>query len=174
MLDHGTRRFTLALCQFAQPSNSWQPSVPGQPNLLSASTVHPSSPQIGLHELGPRSHNLSQRNFSPFPNANFPIEVTLFGMVTVVSLVHLENAYCPIEVTLFGMVTDSRLVHPLNAESPIEVTLFGMVTNVRLVHPPNASVPIEVTLFGMVTDVRLLHPENAQLPIEVTLFGMED
>ena len=125
MFDHGTRRFALAL--FAHPSKSWQPSVPGHSNPLRASTVHPPSPQIGLHELGPPSQNLSQRNLPLHPlNAWEPIEVTLFGMVTDVRLLHQENAPFPIEVTLFEMVTDVRLVHLENAPPPIEVTLFGM------------------------------------------------
>ena len=58
---------------------------------------------------------------------------------------HPPNAPPPIEVTLFGMVTDVRLVHTANALLPIEVTELGISTDVRLVHPWNARYSIEVT-----------------------------
>jgi hypothetical protein len=41
-------------------------------------------------------------------------------------------------VTLFGIVTLVRLVHEENADSPMLVTLRGIVTSVRLVQPENA------------------------------------
>ena len=41
-----------------------------------------------------------------FLNASFPMEVTLFGIVTEVKPLQFLNAAHPMEVTLFGMVTE--------------------------------------------------------------------
>ena len=55
-----------------------------------------------------------------------------------VRLVQSENVQFPIFVTLSGIVILSRTVQPENADFPISVTLFGIVTLVRLVQPANA------------------------------------
>jgi hypothetical protein len=68
-------------------------------------------------------------------NAHSPIEITLFGIVTLVKSVS-ANAHSPMEVTLFGIVTLAKDVSA-NARSPMEVTLFGIVTLVNGV-PANA------------------------------------
>ncbi len=73
------------------------------------------------------------------------------------------------EVTEFGMLTLVRLEQPENADLPMEVTEFGMPTLVRLEQPENADSPMEVTEFGMPTLVRPVQPLNALLPIEVTV-----
>ena len=44
-----------------------------------------------------------------------------------------RNADPPIFVTLFGIVTLVKLVQPENAKPPIDVTLSGIVTLVKLV-----------------------------------------
>jgi hypothetical protein len=75
--------------------------------------------------------------------------VTLFGMVTLVSLQHIWNASIPILVTLFGMVTLVRDEQFSNAQSPILVTLSGIVTLVSFQQSQNASLPMLVTLFGI-------------------------
>ncbi len=49
---------------------------------------------------------------------------------SVVKPLQPQNAQRPMEVTLFGMVTEVKLLQPLNALSPMEVTLFGMVIEV--------------------------------------------
>ena len=56
----------------------------------------------------------------------------------VVSMRQEKNASLPIEVTLFGIVTLLRLLQTKNACSPIEVTLFGIVMLVRLLQLLNA------------------------------------
>ena len=48
----------------------------------------------------------------------------------VVKPLQPENALYPMEVTLFGIVTEVKPLQSSNAEPPIEVTLFGMVTEV--------------------------------------------
>jgi hypothetical protein len=47
--------------------------------------------------------------------------------------VQLLQKEFPIDVTLFGSVIDVRLVHLKQKEFPIVVTLFGMIIDVRLV-----------------------------------------
>ena len=44
----------------------------------------------------------------------------------------------PMEVTEFGIATVVRLVQPRKASSPMEVTEFGIATVVRLVHSRKA------------------------------------
>ena len=50
-------------------------------------------------------------------NAQLPISVTEFGIVTDVSPLQLQNAYSPIEVTELGIVTDVSPLQPENAPS---------------------------------------------------------
>ena len=68
-------------------------------------------------------------------NAQLPISVTEFGIVTDVSPLQLQNAYSPIEVTELGIVTDVSPLQLSNAHTAmpsvpsfmiIEV-LFGIV-----------------------------------------------
>jgi hypothetical protein len=54
-------------------------------------------------------------------------------MMTEVRAVPL-NAQLPILVTLWGILTEARLEHCSNALSPILVTLLGMLTEARLEH----------------------------------------
>ena len=56
-------------------------------------------------------------------------------------------------VTLFGMVTDVSLLQPKNAEDPMLVTLFGMVADVSLLQPENASEAIPIVPSFNVIDV---------------------
>jgi hypothetical protein len=65
-------------------------------------------------------------------------------MMTEVRAVPL-NAQLPILVTLWGILTEARLEHCSNALSPILVTLLGMLTEARLEHCSNALCPILVT-----------------------------
>ncbi len=108
-------------------------------------------------------------------NADSPIDVTLFDIVTLVKPVQPSNAQSPIEsplviITIFRLLIslicgmaiegiDTSLIgHPKNAESPIDVTLFGIVTLVKPVHPLNTPLPISVTLSGITTLVKPVHP----------------
>ena len=50
---------------------------------------------------------------------------------SVVKLLQPKNAEFPIEVTLFGMVTEVKPLQPSNALLPMEVTLLGMVIEVK-------------------------------------------
>ena len=52
-------------------------------------------------------------------------------MEIVVSPVQSANADSPMLVTEFGMLTEVRLEQPQNAHSPMLVTELGMVTEVR-------------------------------------------
>jgi hypothetical protein len=70
-------------------------------------------------------------------------------MVTEVRPEQPEKADWPILVTLLGMVMDIRPLQPPKACSPILVTLLGMVMEVRLEQPKKAHKPILVTLLGM-------------------------
>ena len=51
---------------------------------------------------------------------------------SVVKPRHPSNASYPMEVTLFGIVTEVKPLQPLNAQLPMEVTPVGMVTEVKL------------------------------------------
>ena len=77
-------------------------------------------------------------------NAEFPMEVTLLGIVTAVSEVQSLKAISPREVTLFGMLIDASEVQPLNAQFPMEMTLLGIVTEVSVAHPENALDPMPI------------------------------
>lgn len=48
-------------------------------------------------------------------------------------LPQFQNALAPIEVTEFGIVMLVKLLHPEKAEEPIEITDTGMVMLSRLV-----------------------------------------
>ena len=60
-------------------------------------------------------------------------------------LEHPENAEFPILVTEFRIVTAVSPEQPLNAEAPMVCTEFGIVTDVSPVHPSNAIFPIVCT-----------------------------
>ena len=75
----------------------------------------------------------------------------------LVRLSHSANAQYPIEVTLLGIVMLVRFLQSANALFPIDVTLLGIVMLVRFSQPSNAPFPIDVTLLGIVTLVRLVH-----------------
>ena len=77
------------------------------------------------------------------------------------------NTLAPIEVTLLGMVTLVSLVQPENVSSAIEATLSGMVTLVRL-HPENAPAPMLTTLSGIATLATLVLSMKAWPPMLVT------
>ena len=49
---------------------------------------------------------------------------------SVVKPLQPQNAKYPMEVTLFGIVTEVKPLQPQNADFPIEVTLLGMLTEV--------------------------------------------
>ena len=57
---------------------------------------------------------------------------------------HFQNAQFPIVVTLFGIVIDDKEEHSQNVFSPIVVTLSGIVIDVKEEHPSNALTPIVV------------------------------
>ena len=68
-------------------------------------------------------------------------------MVTFISPVQSENAEFPIEVTEFGIVTSVRLEHPAKAEPPIVLTELPKVTMALTEY----IVPLYVTVSGIVT-----------------------
>ena len=68
----------------------------------------------------------------------------LFGRVAVAKEGHSENAQFPIVVTLLGMVIEIGEEQERNAHSPIAVTLSGIVIDVKEEQPENACLPIVV------------------------------
>ena len=77
-------------------------------------------------------------NFTPFSivsvfsaefleNAEFPIEITLPGILTDLRFPHFQNAYCPIPTTLSGISIDS-IKEFAKAQLPIYLTEEGMTT----------------------------------------------
>ena len=56
------------------------------------------------------------------------MEVTLFGMLMLVKLLHPQNASAPMDVTLSGMLMLVKLLQLQNAYSPMDVTLSGITT----------------------------------------------
>ena len=62
----------------------------------------------------------------------------VFINVALVSLLQPENAQYPILVTLFGIVILFKPLQFSNAELPILVTLFGIVILVKLLQPEKA------------------------------------
>ena len=129
----------------------------------------------------------------------FPINITLSGIVTLISLVHPEKAEFPILDTLSGMVMEVSPVKPLKADSFIPVTVFSKITTspvvkpvvvilektglqslikfdriltVIFVMPEKTAVPILIIFSDMVKFASLVHPEKALSPMLVTLDGM--
>jgi len=76
--------------------------------------------------------------------------VTLFGIFTLVRLLHSEKAEPQILTTPSDMVMPVRPWQPLKAYCPILVTLLGIVILVRLRQSEKAFCPILVTVSGMV------------------------
>ena len=83
---------------------------------------------------------------------------------------HSWNADFPMLVTLLGMVTEVKEEQYANAYSPILVTELGMVMEVREEQPPNANIPMLVTELGMVMEVREEKPQQIQK--SVLFFGL--
>ena len=67
---------------------------------------------------------------------------TGFSNITFVRLLQSLNAEYPMLVTLSGIVTLVSELHPENAESPTLATLSEIVTLVSELQPENASFPI--------------------------------
>ena len=61
--------------------------------------------------------------------ANFPMLVTLSGILMLASDSHPRNAEFPMLVTLSGILMLASDSHPRNAEFPMLVTLSGMLYN---------------------------------------------
>ena len=62
-------------------------------------------------------------------------------------------AESPIDVTVSGIVILVSPLQPLNAESPIDVTVSGIVILVSPLQPQNTEEPIDVTLLGITRSV---------------------
>jgi hypothetical protein len=67
----------------------------------------------------------------------------------------LTKALDPIDFTVLGMVSDVSLEQSLKTDSPIEATPSLITAVVRPKHLEKAAPPITFTLLGIVTDVRL-------------------
>src|ERR1017187_9190038 len=95
--------------------------------------------------------------------------VTLLGMTMLFKLVP-ANAEFPMLVTLLGIVTSVKPEQPSKTESSMLVIFVEIMTLVKLA-PENAPVPIVLTPLGTTTLLRLV-PEKAAPPIVVTLCGI--
>ena len=93
----------------------------------------------------------------------FPMLVTLLGIVMEVRLLQPEKALFPILVTLLGIVIEVRLLQLKKAPSLMFVTLPGIVIEVRLEQLEKALSTMLVTLFGIVMEVRPVHSAYLQL-----------
>ena len=80
--------------------------------------------------------------------AEYKFRLALLSVMLVIPL--LEKACNPIDVTLSGMVMLVSEEQDWKALFPIEVTLSGMVMLVSELQDWKALLPIEVTLSGMV------------------------
>jgi hypothetical protein len=87
-----------------------------------------------------------------FLNNEFSIEVTPFGIETVVNDEQPLNADAPIvfKTPFASKVIAANDEQPLKADAPIEVTVFGIETVVKRARFSNAEAFIEVMLLGIV------------------------
>ena len=69
--------------------------------------------------------------------------------IIFIKLLQYKKVQYPIFVTLLGIVTLVKLLHPQKASYPILVTPSGIVILVKLLQPQKALSPILVTLFGI-------------------------
>ena len=118
-------------------------------------------------DVSPSGRSTDVRLSQPL-NAPTLIVVTLFGIVTERSDLHLLNVFSSITVTPSGITADSSLPQPANAYPPIEVTLLGIVTEARFSAKQKALFSIVVTPSGIVMEAIFLFFINALLPITVT------
>ena len=75
-------------------------------------------------------------------------------------------------VTLDGIITDPSALHLTNADSPMLVTPSAMTTSVILEYASGNTVDNVLTHSGIVTEVNSVHPRNALLSMLVTLAGI--
>ena len=92
-------------------------------------------------------------------------------MIIDSSFLQPSNAFPPIEVTLFGMLTVVSVLHSWNAPQPIVFTFEGMSMVFNLTHPPNAATSIEVTVLGIETESKSVHSKKASSEIFVTFYS---
>ena len=125
-------------------------------------------------------------------NAELPMLVTEFGIEIVTIFLHPAKAEFPIDDTLFEIITSVMLAflqapsgicvlspvniivgqHFLKAESPILVTELGIAIVFNPVQPSNAESPILVTPSGIVILVKHAQSQNAESPILLTELGI--
>ena len=75
--------------------------------------------------------------------------VTPLPIVTLVSLLHSSNAQFPMLVTLSGIVTLVRLQQPANTSIAMRFTPLPIITFVNPLQPENAQFSICITEFGI-------------------------
>ena len=84
--------------------------------------------------------------------AQFPMLVTLLGIVMLVRPVHSRKAPSPMLVTLLGMVMLVRLIQSSKASSPMLVTDFPSILYGIVIAPfADLSQPVIVTLLSELT-----------------------
>ena len=102
-----------------------------------------------------------------------PIVLTLFGIFTFSSDKQIENADFPISVTQFFIITSVILRQSRNAWLPIVSTSLGIVNvPLRFSQNANAKSPISVRLSRRFTLERELQYSNAEFPMIFTLLDI--
>lgn len=88
------------------------------------------------------------------------MDVTLSGMLKLLSLSQLLNVPLLIELIPSGSVIESRLTQLLNAELPTDTTLFGIEMLDTKLQPENAESPIIVTGFPTIDSGIITAPKK--------------
>jgi len=111
-------------------------------------------PPVETYAELPSSTEIRCRESHP-ENTNFPMEVTLEGMVMDWREVQHANASFPMEVTLEGMVTDWRSAHSSNVAFLIEVMPSAIITSSAFFHSP-------VLWIGPLPSMKSLEPDSSK------------
>ena len=81
-------------------------------------------------------------------------------MLILFKAVHPENASFPMDSTVFGMITEGNFVQPLKQLTPITEHPSLIVRLVSAVQLRNTPVAMLATFEPIVTEVRLVQPIN--------------
>ena len=107
-----------------------------------------------------------------FQKARAPIVLTLWGIVTDVSLLQSEKVKSGISVQPSEKVTEDNSVQALNTNSPRAFTLLGIVMETSPEQSENAEFPISSTLSGSRTLCSRVMHGNEKAPIVLTEGGI--
>ena len=107
-------------------------------------------------------------------NAKSSMECADSGRVTDANPTQFRKAEFPIEVTEFGITkSPGNWLQLQKAESLIAVSVLGRTKGLASPEQPEKALfPMDVTELGMIAEVRPVQLLKAKFPIEVTVFGM--